>query len=77
MQKGRQENSYFQFTASLCHAVLPHFMNKKYPKACGGLAVTPGDKEGLQRMLMSVFASTAWGRVACCNSLSTGDIEQG
>lgn len=36
-----------QRTASLCRVVLSHFVNKKYPKACGGVAVTSGDKEGL------------------------------
>lgn len=35
--EGRIGKSYFQFTASLQHAVLPHFMNKNYPKACGEL----------------------------------------
>lgn len=60
-------------------------MKKKYPKACGRVgtpweqsqAETLGDKEGLQRTLLPVYASIAWGREACCNNLSTDDVEQG
>lgn len=73
----RRGRSYFQFTASLCRAALPHFVNKKYPKACGGLAVTPGDNEGLQRMLLPVYAPIVWGSRVCSNNLSTDDAEQG
>lgn len=52
-------------------------MNKKYPKACGGVAGTPDDEESLQRMLLPVYAPIAWGRGTCCDNLATDDIERG
>lgn len=53
------------------------FMNRKYPKACGGVAVAPDDKERLQSMLLPVSAPIAWDRGACCNDLTTDDVERG
>lgn len=67
---GRKGKNYFQFTASLCHSTLLHFINKKYPKACKGLVVTPGDKEGLGRTSEDAAAS------ACTRSMGQGSLLQ-
>lgn len=73
----RKGKNYFQFTASLCHSALLHFIKEKYPKACKRQAMTPGDKEGLQRMLLPMYALILWDRGASCTNLSTENVKQG